>query len=720
MAKRPPRTPHIRLVKDDPDISNKAARDYLARGFAIIPIPLGSKGPIIKGWQKLVIDESNVDKYFPKGTRVNIGVLLGPRSNDLADVDLDCKEAVVLAPYFLPDTDTIFGRLSKPRSHWLYYIHDAVGYPKNTITITDENKAVIVELRLGAKTAAQTVFPGSQHTSGEEVEWANNGDPSDETLAEVETILKRLGVCSLLLRGWPTVPGTRHSCAFLVGSFLARAGLMLTDIEHMIRAIVTEAGDDDVADRVRCALQSAENFMSGERSTYGLPQLIEQFGEERANHIAKLLDYNTADQEEILERMNEQYCILPLGDNAKMHVMTWRERSGRREAMFYRPDEFKTALNHQKVGKSRMGTWWLAQPQRKQYEGLVFRPGEPSVIDGDLNLWQGWGIQPKEGKWSLMRAHIKNVLAAEDKEMYEYIINWCAWTFQHPGEPAEVALVFQGKEGCGKGIFGRAMKMAFGKHGLHISDHEHLAGKFNKHLMDCALLFCDESWWPGHKAAEGTVKRMLTEPTLLIEPKRVDSFEVHNALHVIMAANAQWVIAASPNARRFAVNAVADTRINDFKYFEALYQEVNVNGIAAMMYDLLRLDLGNWKPRARIPCNLALHEQQMLSLPPFKEFWFGLLQAGAIPALNPQLLTVPSQVLYNLARNNSPLIKNASDERLATWLKEVGCDRQKYGPNIRGFKLPHLKDARTDWCKLFPHVTWENNNEEWEKSEEII
>jgi hypothetical protein len=286
--------------------------------------------------------------------------------------------------------------------------------------------------------------------------------------------------------------------------------------------------------------------------------------------------------------------------------------------------------------------------------------------------------------------------------------------------PAEVALVLQGKEGCGKGVFGRAMKNAFGKHGLHISDHEHLAGKFNKHLMDCALLFCDEAWWPGAKAAEGTIKRMLTEPTLLIEPKRVDSFEVHNALHVIMAANAQWVIAASPNARRFAVTAVPDTYIGNFKYFGALHQEINENGIAAMMFDLLKLDLKGWVPRMHIPKNVALHEQQMLSLPPFKEFWFGLLQAGAVLALNEQLLVVPSQVLYNLARNSSPQLKNISDEKIATWLKEYGCMRQKYSPTARGFKLPRLTEARTNWQQQFPQTIWENENEEWVKSEDMI
>lgn len=720
----PPRNPNIRLVKDKSKLnySNLYARDYIARGYAPIPIPPGAKGPTLKGWGKLEITEANVDEYFPTNERMNIGIILGARSNDLSDVDLDCREAVLLAPYFLPMTDAIFGRTGKQRSHWLYYIHDAVGQTKATETVKDEEGGVIVELRLGlGGRAAQTVFPGSVHPSGEEVDWNNDGDPADSTLGEAVTAVRRLGAAALLMRGWPTVPGSRHLCAFIVGAFLARAGLTMLEIEHMVKAVVQESSDNDINDRVSSALSSAQNTLNGEQ-TYGLPKMVEQFGEARANQISKLLDYNTVDQDETLERMNEKYCVVPIGDNVKMHVLTWQERGGRREAQFYRPDEFKTAVNNKKIGKSGAGTWWLNQPQRMQYDGIVFKPGEPKVINNELNLWQGWGIQPKEGNWSTMRDHMQMVLADGNTAMYEFILKFSAWTLQNPGTRPEVALVLRGIEGCGKGIYGRTMKDIFGRHGLHISDHEHLVGKFNKHLMDCALLFCDEAWWPGHKAAEGTIKRMLTEPTLLIEPKRVDSFEVNNCLHVIMAANADWVISASPNARRFAMANVAATRVGDKKYFRALYEEMNNNnGIAAMMNDLLAMKLEGWHPRENIPKNMALHEQQMYSLNPFDQFWFGLLCEGVVPQLNSRL-QVPSRVLYAMAKESSPYLKSRSDHDLANRFKSKGAfcgPLGKYAKGICGVKLPPLKIARAEWSKLYPHVEWDEQ-EEWVKSEDVF
>jgi len=98
-------------------------------------------------------------------------------------------------------------------------------------------------------------------------------------------------------------------------------------------------------------------------------------------------------------------------------------------------------------------------------------------------------------------------------------------------------LVFQGEEGTGKGFFGRALATIFGQHGLHISSATHLAGHFNAHLRGTAYLFADEAFWPGEAANEGTLKRLITEPTLFIEAKGRDGVEEDNMLKIVMASN---------------------------------------------------------------------------------------------------------------------------------------------------------------------------------------
>ena len=132
------------------------ARDYFARGWNPVPIPHAKKGPVGNGWQKVTITEANIEQYFNRGPQ-NIGVQLGPKSNGLTDVDLDCVEAVALARDFLPETGAIFGRETKQNSHWLYYIDDPG--PKGSHKLTDEGAVAIIELRTGGGgKGAQTVF----------------------------------------------------------------------------------------------------------------------------------------------------------------------------------------------------------------------------------------------------------------------------------------------------------------------------------------------------------------------------------------------------------------------------------------------------------------------------------------------------------------------------------------------------------------------------------
>src|SRR4051794_20126478 len=94
------------------------ARDILRRGIMPVPIPPKEKSPTHRAWQKLVITDDNIAKYFR--ANFNVGGLMGPASNGLADVDLDCPEAIALAPSLLPTMKSIYGRAGKRESHFLY------------------------------------------------------------------------------------------------------------------------------------------------------------------------------------------------------------------------------------------------------------------------------------------------------------------------------------------------------------------------------------------------------------------------------------------------------------------------------------------------------------------------------------------------------------------------------------------------------------------------
>jgi hypothetical protein len=381
-----------------------------------------------------------------------------------------------------------------------------------------------------------------------------------------------------------------------------------------------------------------------------------------------------------------------------------------------------------------LGKWWLDHPERRQHEGVVLDPGTSDpVVNGRLNLWRGFSVAPKSGDWELLRNHLFKVVAGGDKERFDYVLNWIAWCVQNPDTRAEVALVMRGKRGTGKGTLGNALCRLFGQHAVHISSAERLAGRFNGHLRDTVLLFADEAYWPGNKGAEGELKRLLTEPTLLIENKGRDTFSVPNMLHVIMASNEDWVVPAGEHERRFFVCEVADCHMQDGAWFAAIHAQLDSGGYAALLHDLLAHDLGDWHPREIPHHKNALLGQQIESLSPLDAWWIELLEVGSLPACNP---AAPNSAvsgdfeepadglsagrtrhegLLTHARKSSPRLRSATDHALGSFLVRQGADNAKKVMRKRGWTFPALAECRALWERRFPGWKWRNPDvAEWQ------
>ena len=147
--------------------THRAAAQYALNGWSVIPVPHKSKNPGVSGWQKMRLTSETLGQHF-NGSPKNIGVLLGEPSGGLIDVDLDHSLAIELASKYLPPTPAIFGRKSKPRSHWVYRVSTRLATEK----FKSQTAGMLLEIR---STGMQTVFPPSTHESGEAIEWETEG-----------------------------------------------------------------------------------------------------------------------------------------------------------------------------------------------------------------------------------------------------------------------------------------------------------------------------------------------------------------------------------------------------------------------------------------------------------------------------------------------------------------------------------------------------------------
>lgn len=388
----------------------------------------------------------------------------------------------------------------------------------------------------------------------------------------------------------------------------------------------------------------------------------------------------------------------------------------KRDGTSHEPKKFK----EERVPATKI---WLESPKRPTYDGLGMFPGNAEkVVNNKLNLWTGFGVKPEPGDWTLMQRHILKVLAKGNKEWASYITRWAAWKVQHPGEPPEVALCFQGGKGSGKGAFARAITQLFGSHGMQVSDRKHVMSNFNAHLISCALLYSDEAIWPKASGDEedGNIKRLITEPTLFIEPKGIDRFEVKNHIGLIMTGNADWQVLASDDERRYASFEISNERRGDHTYFKALFRQMEAGGDAAMLYDLQRIELGDWHPRDDVPQTDSLDKQKEHSLKPLDRWFNDLIFHGRLPGDVEGKGRVLFSSLANDARKRRDL-HDISDKALSEYLQDYGTRKPMGHKRLSGFVFPDLTDVREKWSKRFPRAKYENDSEgaEWLPSENI-
>ena len=58
---------------------------------------------------------------------------------------------------------------------------------------------------------------------------------------------------------------------------------------------------------------------------------------------------------------------------------------------------------------------WLHHRGRRQFiGGVTFDPSGHPVPPDVLNLWRGFGVEPRPGRWDLMQSHIKDVICSSN------------------------------------------------------------------------------------------------------------------------------------------------------------------------------------------------------------------------------------------------------------------------------------------------------------------
>ena len=369
-----------------------------------------------------------------------------------------------------------------------------------------------------------------------------------------------------------------------------------------------------------------------------------------------------------------------------------------------------------------IGRWWIAQEARRQYDGIVYAPNTDDPTK--LNLWTGFACEARSGDCSRYLRHVHDNVCSGNDHYAEYLLSWLARAVQQPGNAGEVAVILRGKEGVGKGVFAREFGRLFGSHFRHVVHAKHLTGHFNSHLQQCSVLYADEAFFAGDRGHESTLKGLITEETMMIEPKGVDPFSVRNCIHLLMSSNADWVVPAGADARRYFVLDVSDAQMQRAEYFGAIAEQMNDGGREALLHHLLNRDLAKFDVR-HVPQTQALAEQKRHSRRGVDQLIEIIANDGIVPRAHDDFANVAitsgeekGRGFYVAARALVHELKFRSSPVIAHELmKHWGCMPWKDAYR-RGISFPMLTNLRRLFDVRHGPQPWPEM-EEWGKSEEL-
>ena len=219
---------------------------------------------------------------------------------------------------------------------------------------------------------------------------------------------------------------------------------------------------------------------------------------------------------------------------------------------------------------------------------IVFRPMQ--IVPNAINLFTGY-------KAKLLDAvdiqyiepilnHIKVVLANNDENVYEYILDWLAAFLQmrNGRKLGTVLVLYSEEQGAGKNTITSFLrdKVIGISYVAETNDISSIVTKFNFRFANKILTIVNEAnncdnTSEYHKTFD-KIKDIIDNKMITIEPKGVNSFSVEDYNHLIINTNNNWPVKIEKSDRRYTILKCDDRYCKDtpenLLYFTNLYRYI--------------------------------------------------------------------------------------------------------------------------------------------------
>lgn len=170
--------------------------------------------------------------------------------------------------------------------------------------------------------------------------------------------------------------------------------------------------------------------------------------------------------------------------------------------------------------------------------------------DGDskalplFNTWRGWPVepaidinQPLMDDCVAMLDRLLDLLTRDNKHQSDWIKQWFAWTFQHPGQKQQIAWVLVGGQGVGKSFIGNVFSKALMGKLWGGASPSAIDGKFSvEPFIDKMLTFIDEAKFHSEVGTD-EIKKLVRSIDISGQEKFGSSRDYRIFSRIIFASN---------------------------------------------------------------------------------------------------------------------------------------------------------------------------------------
>jgi len=269
---------------------------------------------------------------------------------------------------------------------------------------------------------------------------------------------------------------------------------------------------------------------------------------------------------------------------------------------------------------------WLDSIDRKDVDKIVFNP-KNNCKSNEFNIWKGFKIKPTgtgdETKIKKWLHHIKHIWANDDDETYNYMLNWFAKILQQPWKKNNICLVLHSIEGVGKSFILDMIGEIIGdEYYYSTSSLKHILGEFNGDAEGKILVNLNETNWGGDKKMVGSFKEFITESSIVINKKGIQSYKIDNYANTLITTNEEWIVNINDNDRRFNLR-----ECNNIKYDPSYYKEIAKTDLQEIANFLYSRDISNYD--SRIFTKSELHKEQVeKNMDSVELFWKSILEGN--------------------------------------------------------------------------------------------